>query len=73
MICANTMHNIAHKVKEMVSIPIIHIADAAGTAIQEKGLKKVALLGTKYTMQMSFYKDRLTEHGIVVIIPAGRH
>ena len=70
VICANTMHNIAHKVKEMVSIPIIHIADAAGTAIQEKGLKKVALLGTKYTMQMDFYKDRLAEHGIVVIIPA---
>ena len=59
MIGANTMHNIADKVQASVSIPVIHIADAVAAAINIKGLKKVALLGTKYTMQMDFYKTRL--------------
>ncbi|HNF72950.1 MAG TPA: aspartate/glutamate racemase family protein [Chitinophagaceae bacterium] len=70
VICANTMHNIAHRVEETISIPLIHIADAAARAIDEKGLKKITLLGTKYTMQMDFYKERLAAQGISVIIPA---
>lgn len=70
MIGANTMHNIAGEVQAAINIPVIHIADAAGTAIKEKGLKKVALLGTKYTMQLAFYRDKLATYGITVIIPA---
>ena len=70
VICANTMHNIAHRVEKEISIPLIHIADATARAINEKGLKKVTLLGTKYTMQMDFYKERLAAQGISVIIPA---
>lgn len=69
VICANTMHNIAHKIAPAVSIPLIHIADATASAIKDKGLDKVTLLGTKYTMQMDFYKDRLAAQGITVIIP----
>ncbi len=69
VICANTMHNIAHIIEPVISIPLIHIADAAAGAIKEKGLKKVTLLGTKYTMQMNFYKDRLIKYGIEVIVP----
>ena len=69
MIGANTMHNIADEVQAAIRIPVIHIADAVATAIQQKDLKKVALLGTKYTMQMDFYKDRLASKGISVIIP----
>lgn len=69
MIGANTMHNIADKVQAAINIPVIHIADAAGDAIKAKGLKKVALLGTKYTMQMDFYKNKLAGRGIETIIP----
>lgn len=69
MIGANTMHNIADEVQAAVTIPVIHIADAVAGAIKAKGLKKVALLGTKYTMQLEFYKVKLATHGISVIIP----
>lgn len=69
MIGANTMHNIAQEVQAAVSIPVIHIADAVATAIKAKGLKEAALLGTKYTMQLDFYKVILAAHGISVIIP----
>jgi len=69
MIGANTMHKIAGEVEVTVSIPLIHIADAVAAAIKNKGLQKVALLGTKYTMQLPFYKDRLAAAGIEVIIP----
>lgn len=71
MIGANTMHNIADKVIAAINIPVIHIADAVGEAIKQKELKTVALLGTKYTMQMDFYKNKLASHGILTIIPSG--
>ena len=67
---ANTMHNIAEKVQAAINIPLVHIADAVANAIQEKHLTKIALLGTKYTMQMDFYKNRLSAHGIETIIPS---
>ena len=70
MLGANTMHNIADKVIATINIPLIHIADAVAVAIKNKSLKKVALLGTKYTMQMSFYKDKLADRGIATIIPS---
>jgi len=70
---ANTMHHIAERVQENVSIPLLHIADAAAKAIQEKGLSKVALLGTRYTMLFDFYKNKLASHGIETIIPDGSH
>ncbi|MGB5008079.1 MAG: amino acid racemase [Ferruginibacter sp.] len=69
LIGANTMHKIADEVQAAVSIPVIHIADAVAAAIRAKGLKKVALLGTKYTMQLDFYRNRLSSAGIEVIIP----
>jgi aspartate racemase len=69
MIGANTMHNIADKVIAAINIPVIHIADAVAEAIKLKKLNTVALLGTKYTMQMDFYKDKLATHGISTIIP----
>jgi aspartate racemase len=69
MIGANTMHKIADEVQAAVKIPVIHVADAVATSIKLKGLKKVALLGTKYTMQLGFYKTKLAAAGIEVIIP----
>ena len=71
LICANTMHNIADKILPGMNVPLIHIAEAVAGSIKAKAVKKVALLGTKYTMQMDFYKDKLAAHGIATIIPSG--
>jgi aspartate racemase len=69
LICANTMHLTIAEVREAVTIPVIHIAEATGTIILESKLKKVALLGTKYTMEKNFYTDVLKNMGIEAIIP----
>lgn len=69
LICANTMHLCIDAVKKVVNIPVIHIAEATAIAITTKGLKKVSLLGTKYTMEKDFFKDILTSFGIETIIP----
>jgi len=69
LLCANTMHNIADKVQESINIPLIHIAEATGKEIKKQQLKKVALLGTRFTMQLPFYKDKLALLGIETIIP----
>jgi aspartate racemase len=69
LIGANTMHKIADKVQAVIKIPVIHIAEAVAKEILKKGLKKVGLLGTRHTMQLGFYTDRLAKHGIETIIP----
>ena len=69
LICANTMHLTIDSVRASVEIPVIHIAEATAEKIQEKHLKTVALLGTKYTMEKDFYKNVLKSFGIKTIIP----
>ena len=70
MICTNTMHEVALKIEEEISIPILHIADATADVIKDKEFKKVGLLGTAFTMERDIYKGRLTDkHGIDVIVP----
>ncbi|WP_153795795.1 aspartate/glutamate racemase family protein [Foetidibacter luteolus] len=69
LVGANTMHKIADEIQAAIHIPLIHIADETANAITEKQLKKVALLGTKYTMQLDFYKNKLAAKGIETIIP----
>lgn len=69
MIGANTMHKMAPGIQSAVQIPVIHIAEEVGKVIRKKGLSKVALLGTKYTMQMDFYKEKLSRQGIETLIP----
>ncbi len=66
---ANTMHHIFNNIEPAVSVPLLHIADATAKAIQYKKIKKIALLGTKYTMQFDFFKDRLSQFGIKTLIP----
>jgi aspartate racemase len=71
LLCTNTMHKTADDVQESVAIPLLHIADATAEAIVSRGLKKVGLLGTRFTMEQDFYKGRLAEkHGLDVIVPA---
>jgi aspartate racemase len=70
MICTNTMHLMAEEVQNAVSIPLLHIADAAGERIKSMALTKIALLGTRFTMEKDFYKVRLKEKfGIEVLVP----
>ena len=69
LIGANTMHKIADEVQDAIKIPVIHIAEAVAKVILKNGLKKVGLLGTRYTMQLGFYTDHLAKHGIETIIP----
>lgn len=70
LICTNTMHKLAEEVQKHIQIPLFHIADATAQRIQSQNLEKVGLLGTKFTMEEGFYKDRLTEqYGLQVIIP----
>lgn len=70
LICTNTMHKMAPEVQAAVSIPLLHIADAAATAVKTQRLGKVGLLGTRFTMEEDFYKGRLADqHGISVLIP----
>ncbi len=72
IICTNTMHKIAPEISAMVKIPLVHIAEATADKLLEQGIAKAALLGTKYTMQQDFYKAKLTERGIEVLIPDDR-
>jgi aspartate racemase len=70
LICANTMHKIADDVQRAVSIPVLHVADATAGAIAVAGFKRVGLLGTRFTMEEDFYRQRLTErHGLEVLVP----
>lgn len=69
VICTNTMHKVAPQIREKIHIPILHIAEAAAAALKDQGITKVGLLGTKYTMTQDFYKNKLTEAGIEVVIP----
>jgi len=70
VLCTNTMHLCSPAIKANISIPFLHIAEATGIEIISKGIKKVALLGTKFTMEKDFYKEVLSnQFGIEVIIP----
>lgn len=70
LICANTPHIVADGVEKAVGIPLVHIGDATGAAIQQAGMKKVGLLGTRYTMEEDFLKGRLLDKfGIEAFVP----
>ncbi len=70
IICTNTMHKMADAVQQSIGIPLLHIADATGDAIQARGLRRLGLLGTRFTMEQAFYRGRLEEkHALQVLIP----
>ncbi len=71
VLCTNTMHIVAPAIEAAVGIPLLHIADPTAEAIQRAGLSKIGLLGTRFTMEQSFYKDRLiAQHGLQVLLPS---
>ena len=69
IICTNTMHKVAPEIQKHISIPIIHIAEATAEELKKNDISKVGLLGTKYTMTQEFYKNKLIDAGIDVVIP----
>lgn len=70
VLCTNTMHKVASQIQFAINIPFIHIADPTGRAIQSAGLKRIGLLGTRFTMEQDFYKNRLTqEFNLDLVIP----
>ncbi len=70
VLCTNTMHSVASSIEASVTIPLFHIADPTAAEIKQAGHATVGLLGTRFTMEQAFYRDRLTErHGLRVIVP----
>ncbi|MGA9852021.1 MAG: aspartate/glutamate racemase family protein [Gammaproteobacteria bacterium] len=72
VICANTMHLVAPEIEAAVKLPLIHVADATAEAIKRHDIRRVALLGTRFTMEKDFYRRRLEQrHNLQVMIPGG--
>ena len=70
VLCTNTMHRVAPAIEAAVSVPLLHIAYCTGAAITAAGHRTVGLLGTRFTMEQAFYKDRLRDaHGLHVLVP----
>ena len=71
VLCTNTMHKVADAIEAAVAIPLLHLADVTASAVRDARLDRVALLGTRFTMEQPFYADRLRSHGIDVLVPEG--
>lgn len=69
LICTNTTHKLADQIQAAIQIPLLHIADAVGQHIRACGIERVGLLGTRFTMEEDFYRERLSRYGLQVIIP----
>lgn len=69
VLCTNTMHRVAAQIERAVSIPLLHIADATASALQKSQINSVGLLGTRFTMEQGFYRHRLENHGVRVMVP----
>lgn len=69
VLCTNTMHKVAAQIEQEVSIPLLHIADATANLLKKDGVTCVGLLGTRFTMEQTFYLGRLEDHGIRVVVP----
>ena len=70
VICTNTMHKVADQIQAAIRIPVLHLGDVTAQAVLRAGLSTVGLLGAAFTMEQDFYRDRLTSHGLRVLIPA---
>lgn len=69
IMATNTMHKVAPRITDALSIPFVHIVDVTADAIREAGLETVGVLGTQTTMEAAFYRDRFAEHGVDVVVP----
>lgn len=71
LLCTNTMHRVAGDIEAALDVPFLHLADATADAVTAAGLTRVALLGTRYTMEQDFYRGRLARRGLDVLVPDG--
>jgi aspartate racemase len=69
VIATNTMHKVANEIAQQIRIPLLHIADATAQVLQQRGVQRVGLLGTAFTMEQAFYRERLEAQGIEVLVP----
>lgn len=69
VLCTNTMHKVADQIQAAISIPLLHLGDTTAEAIKEHDVTTVGLLGTRFTMSQDFYRDRLAQHGLRVLVP----
>ena len=70
VLCTNTMHKVAPAIEAAVSIPLLHIADPTAAAVKRAGIHTIGLLGTRFTMEQDFYRERLeSRHGLEVLVP----
>lgn len=69
VLCTNTMHRVYPALQSAVQVPVLHIADGTAAALERAGVRKVALLGTRYTMEQPFYRERLEQRGFDVLVP----
>ncbi len=69
VLCTNTMHVVAPAIEDAITVPFLHLADTTATAVLEADLTTVAFLGTRYTMEQDFYRKRLEDHGLTVLVP----
>jgi aspartate racemase len=72
VLCTNTMHKVATPIEAAIDVPLIHIGDVTAAAIRQAGLAKVALLGTRFTMEEPFYRERAATHGVETMVPNAR-
>lgn len=70
VLCTNTMHRVSDAIEQAIDVPFVHLGDATAKAVLEKGLSSVGLLGTRFTMQEAFYRERLESHGLTVLVPS---
>ncbi|MDF2709032.1 MAG: putative protein YgeA [Nonomuraea muscovyensis] len=69
LLCTNTMHQVADAVEAALGVPLVHIVDATARRVVAAGMTRVGLLGTRFTMEMDFYRDRMRRHGVEVVVP----
>lgn len=70
VLCTNTMHRVFDEIQRPLTVPMLHIADSTADSLEAAGVRRVALLGTRYTMEQAFYRERLEKRGLEVVIPA---
>lgn len=73
MLCTTTFHRVAEQVEAAIDIPLLHLADVVASAVKEQGIETVALIGTSFAMERTFFTDRIASHGLEVTVPAEEH
>lgn len=69
VLCTNTMHKVAPSIEDAIGVPLLHLVDVTAAAVRAAGIERVALLGTRFTMEEPFYRERMSRNGVMTVIP----